>query len=76
MKAFNAGDLVMSAWGTLGSLSNDLGVVMGETKGFDYDNFKQDWTVYDVYWFQAGKTYPVFSHDLNLYKRENNESDS
>ena len=74
MKTFKVGDLVVSAWGHAyidgQPTPHGLGMVMGETKGFEYDHFKQDWAVYNVYWFQSGKAYPVFSHDLNLYERE------
>ena len=72
MKTFKIGDLVVSAWGQLQVLGDDLGVVLGqiEAQVLNCDHFKQDCAVYNVYWFQAGQTYPVFSHDLTLYERE------
>lgn len=74
MKTFKIGDLVVSAWNQLQALNDDLGVVLGKTQGFNYDHFKQDWVVYDVYWFQAGQAYPVFSHDLDLFETQKNKS--
>tara|TARA_R100001082_G_scaffold18424_1_gene9115 strand:- start:387 stop:614 length:228 start_codon:yes stop_codon:yes gene_type:complete len=75
VKTFKVGDLVQSTWGHSQPLAVDLGVVMGTTDGFDYNAF-EDWSVYNVYWFQAGKVYPVFAHDLILYKRKENENNT
>ena len=58
------GDLVKPLWGHLDALSSDFGVITGLIEN-DFSNL-----IYNVYWFQAGKTYPVFSHDLTLYERE------
>ena len=76
-KFFNIGDLVRSAWGRTQPLSEDIGVVMSVAEGFSQKSFETgDWSVYNVYWFQAGKVYPVFAHDLILFKREENENNT
>ena len=70
MKTFSIGDLVVSVWGETRPLGDDLGVVLSECKEFAYDHPQRNWVVYNVYWFQAGQTYPVVSHDLDLYKEK------
>tara|TARA_Y100001937_G_C6988750_1_gene271106 strand:+ start:128 stop:367 length:240 start_codon:yes stop_codon:yes gene_type:complete len=77
MKLFEVGDLVISAFDPSHILSNNIGLVLGKVKHFDIDVKKEEadqWIVYRVYWPKANQEYPVFGHDLVLFRGYRNEN--
>ena len=75
MNELAIGDLVVSSWGKLQPLADDLGLIVGVAEGFTQPDYKNgDWCVYNVYWLQAGNVYPVFSHDIVLFRGYKDES--
>jgi len=72
---FKAGDLVKPIWENNHPLIQDVGIVLDVMQDWTKANTDRDWTVYNIYWFQAGQTYPVFANDLVIFE-EKNESNS